>query len=80
MGQVIKMNGKEQAFGTIYSRIQDGAYDEGYAKFRDDLHEAYEVSGHPKSGLLFLMAFHRGVTGGKVGILREYDELVNLLI
>jgi len=80
MGKVFKMNGKETAFTEVYDRIQSGQYENGYAKFSEDLHAAYGLSDHPKRGMLFIMAFHRGVSTGYVGILKEYDELANLLI
>jgi hypothetical protein len=80
VSEVISLRGKENAFAAVYDKIQSGKYKDGYAQLADDLHEAYELKDHPKRGLLFLMAFHRGVSGGHVGILREYDELSNLLI
>lgn len=80
MGKVVSLNGKDNAFCQVFEKIQAGEYKDGYAKFAEDMHQAYGLKDHPKHGLLFIMAFHRGILGGYIGILKEYDELSNLLV
>ncbi len=49
------------------------------AEFQTDLEAYYEMSGHPKSGLLYWKAYERGHSGGMEEVANVYSDLVELV-
>jgi hypothetical protein len=76
---IVKMR-NDKAYGNVYENFLAGKYKDGYGLLADDLHLQYGLTDHPKRGLLFLMAFHKGIKGGIPEIINWYDELSNLLV
>ena len=79
MSNIIKLR-NDKAYGVVYDLIQSGRYRFGLEPMPGDLHDAYGLTGHPKSNLLWIMAMYYGNSSGPEGILRWYDELSNLLV
>ena len=49
------------------------------AQFQADLEAYYEMSGHPKAGLLYWKAYERGHSGGMEEVANVYSDLVELV-
>lgn len=78
MSNRISISGNRDGMADMVDKIESKRY-VGYAEFKKDLEEAYGITGHPKAGILFIIAFHHGNLNGHYGILKWYDELVHLL-
>lgn len=49
------------------------------AEFQADLESYYEMTGHPKAGLLYWKAYERGHSGGMEEVANAYSDLVELV-
>lgn len=48
-------------------------------QFQSDLEAYYEMTGHPKAGLLYWKAYDRGHSGGLQEVANAYSDLVELV-
>jgi hypothetical protein len=86
MNMNMNINRHPISIDTIRYRLESGEYDkrrhhepEFIASVRNDLEQAFEVSGHPKADLLWRMAWDRGHSSGLTDVGYAYLELVKLV-
>lgn len=57
-------------------RVQSGELE---SQFQTDLEAHYDMTGHPKAGLLYWKAYDRGHSGGMAEVANVYSDLVELV-